>query len=276
MPELPEVETITNALRPHLLNKRISSIIVSDKTLRFPLDMRQLKTVDDCKITNVKRRAKYILIELDNLSMIVIHLGMSGFIRIENRTCKQQNHDHFFLYLKNNTVLIFNDMRRFGSVRIFTIKQADQLPEFFDKLPPEPLSNAFNSKYLSTILKHRSKSIKSILMDNKLITGVGNIYASEALFLANINPDKSGAHLSKNQRNNLTDAIKTVLKESIKSEGTTISDYKKVDGTEGQYYLKLSVYGKEQQQCINKCGCTIKRTKIGNRSTFYCPECQKN
>ncbi len=276
MPELPEVETVTNALRPHLINKSIRTIAASDKKLRFPLDISQCRIPDDCRITDVKRRAKYILIELENLTIFVMHLGMSGNIRIENSKFIRKNHDHFFIHLKNGTSMIFNDPRRFGSIRLFTIDKPNQLPIFLNGLPPEPLSNTFDENYFSTLLKFRTKSIKSILMDSKLVTGVGNIYACEALFRANINPQKSGAKLSKKQRNKLLKAIKKVLIDSIESGGTTISDFRKVDGTEGMYSLKLNVYGREQQPCINECGSTIKRIKMGGRSTYHCPICQKS
>ncbi len=275
MPELPEVETVTNALRPHLINRVILDIATSDKKLRFPLRIRQSQTPAGCRIVNVKRRAKYILIELENLTIFVVHLGMSGNIRMENSIFIRKTHDHFFIHLKNNTSMIFNDSRRFGSVRLFAISKPNQLPVWLAGLPPEPLSSDFDEDYFSTILRSRNKSIKSILMDSKLVTGVGNIYACEALFKANINPEKPGAKLSKKQRNELADAVKIVLRDSIELGGTSISDFRKVDGTEGMYSLKLNVYGRGKKLCINECGSTITRIKMGGRSTYYCPNCQK-
>ena len=275
MPELPEVETITNALRPHLINKNLVSIIPRTEMLRYPLDIGDYPALVESQIKSVRRRAKFIVIELSCSFSILIHLGMTGSIRIENSGGKLIRHDHLILKLDDDKSMIFNDPRKFGSVKVYKIEQSGQFPEILKPLPPEPLDDSFNNDYLLPIVKGRSKAIKSVLMDNKLVTGVGNIYACEALFLAGINPMKSSSKLSKKQCQNLINSIKTVLTDSIKLGGTTISDYKKVDGSEGKYSLKLKVYGKERESCVNKCGSTIKRIKTCGRSTYYCTHCQR-
>ena len=275
MPELPEVETVTRALRPHLVDREIIRTLTGIRKLRNILDIDKREDILGQKISSVRRRAKYILVELENLKVIVIHLGMTGSCRIELSTDPIRSHDHVSWYLNNGMIWRYNDPRRFGLINVRTIDKPGALPEILANLPPEPLSANFTSIYLQQILLRRTKTIKAILIDSNLVAGIGNIYACESLFLAGINPMLAGAKVKTEQIEKLIASIRVVLKEAIKAGGTTISDFKSVDGNEGKFSHKLQVYGKEKKMCLRCREGIIKRIVISGRSTYYCPGCQR-
>ena len=277
MPELPEVETVTQGIRTKLLHEKIKKVIVFRRDLRFRMDERFEKRVICTKIINVSRRAKYILISLDNNLSIIIHLGMSGRIVLENQNKKEKNfkHTHLELFITNKKKLKFVDPRRFGSV---LIHQTDSLNShrLIKNLAPEPLSNEFNKNYLKKAINFRSANIKSIIMNQFLVVGVGNIYASESLYKAQIRPNRRANTLSLNDCDLLVKSIKKVLKRSIKLGGSSINDYTLVDGNLGFFQREFEVYGRDGKLCRKKtCKSRIIRIIIAQRSSFYCSKCQK-
>ncbi len=275
MPELPEVETVANALRPHLVGRRITSAEVFIDKLRNTLDVHERTEIIGAKIRVVGRRAKYILVELDNCHAIVIHLGMSGSCRIESSDAPTTRHDHVILHLDDDMSMRFNDPRRFGLFRIERIASLGTLPSFLQNLPPEPLGPDFTTAYLRNILKGRKRDIKSVLLDAGLIAGVGNIYACESLFLAGINPRVKSGRLSEKRCRLLVESTRGVLKRALQCGGSTIRSFKSVDGSEGKFTRELMAYGKEGKDCPRCPRGTIKRIVMGGRSTYYCPACQR-
>jgi formamidopyrimidine-DNA glycosylase len=272
MPELPEIETITSGLKKHIVNKIIFSVSVYCEKLRYPVDTLFLQRVQNKKIISVLRRGKHVLIILgDNIS-IIIHLGMSGSLQIsDTKSYCFQKHDHFILQLNSNIILCYNDPRRFGYILITT---ADPFKHScFKHYGPEPLSPQFNAIYLQESLLNRKSSIKSIIMNNKIVVGIGNIYACESLFAANVHPKIGANTLTIKQYHRLVQAIKSTLKNAIARGGTTFRDYKDIEGNSGQFTQLLSVYGKNNMPC-RVCHNTIISETISQRNTFYCPVCQ--
>ena len=274
MPELPEVETITRALRLPLMGQKIMKVETYTGQLRIPLDIDQRPEILDSKISRVHRRAKFVLIELDNLYVIVLHLGMSGSCRIEKADSPCIRHDHASFFLDNGLIWRFNDPRKFGLIKVCRIENRNSVPEEFKDFPPEPLSDQFSPTYLYKIVKNRKKPIKSVLMDNKLVVGVGNIYANESLFYSKIHPETPGFKLTRVQVAKLIKSTQDVLIQAIKAGGTTIADFSSVDGTEGKFSLDLAVYGRENEPCLECDKSFIIRKVLAGRSTFYCPVCQ--
>ena len=277
MPELPEVETVTQGIRSKLLNKKIKKIIVFRRDLRFRIDDRFEKRVVCAKIINVSRRAKYILISLDNNLSIIIHLGMSGRIVLEslNKEEKFFKHTHLVFLTSNRKKLKFVDPRRFGSVMLHRTDSLNS-HRLIKNLAPEPLSNEFNKNYLKKAINFRSANIKSIIMNQFIVVGVGNIYASESLYKAQIRPNRRANTLSLNDCDLLVKSIKKVLKRSIKLGGSSINDYTLVDGNLGFFQREFEVYGRGGKFCRKKtCKSRIIRIIIAQRSSFYCSKCQK-
>ena len=258
MPELPEVETVVRELQKSLVGHKFTEIITTRSNIRE--EIPDLSVLEGKKITSVTRRAKYIIIN----NKLVIHLGMSGTIRIRKPEAHKK-HDHVIFSLSNGREMVFNDPRRFGLVTLYNDK-------YFKDLGPEPLEPEFNVKYLKNTLSSRSIAIKLAIMDQKVVVGVGNIYASEALFRSHINPTcpankiKNHAELIKN--------IQNVLSEAIISGGSTLRDYVRSSGDLGYFQHHHAVYGHEGQPC-QVCGSKIKKITQGGRSTFYCEKCQK-
>jgi len=271
MPELPEVETVRRGIEPFIQGRKIRKIIIRNKNLRWPVPASiRLKTKNRL-IKLVDRRAKYILLKLEN-GTIIIHLGMSGVLKIVDARTPLLKHDHLDIVLNDDIRLRYNDPRRFGSV-LWTAK--DPLKhKLLKDLAPEPLSPGFNSNYLSKKLKTRKAPIKNVLMDSKTVVGVGNIYASESLFLSKINPVLPANKLSQEQTKLLVKNIKKVLRASIKAGGTTLKDFAQADGRPGYFAQKLLVYGKQAEPCP-ACKTPIKQIVLGQRATYYCAKCQK-
>ena len=268
MPELPEVETTVRAINK-FENKKLIAVIIHNRNLRWKVDKTIEKKIVNKKITKISRRAKYILIQFEDL-YIMLHLGMSGNLRIQrNNNNHFKKHDHAEFVFKDEKI-IFNDVRRFGSIHL-TKNPFDH--ELIKVLGIEPLSNQFNEDYLYEVCKNSNLEIKKILMDQRKIVGVGNIYASESLFLSRISPERIGKKLSIKDCSNLSNSIKKVLKEAIKMGGTTLKDFYSADGNQGYFKIKLNVYGKDGQLC-NSCNNIITKKIIGQRSTFMCSKCQ--
>ncbi|MBI0005409.1 bifunctional DNA-formamidopyrimidine glycosylase/DNA-(apurinic or apyrimidinic site) lyase [Gilliamella sp. W8126] len=269
MPELPEVETSRRGILPYLKGQTIEQIIVRNPKLRWPID-ETINNTQGQVIVDVKRRAKYLLLQLTD-DWIVIHLGMSGSLRILETNQPPAKHDHVDLVLVNGVRLRYTDPRRFGSwLWTHSIEELPQLKQ----LGPEPLTDDFSANYLFEKANNRKIPIKSWIMDNHIVVGVGNIYASESLFLAKINPNRKVSSLTLVECERLVTAIKLVLTKSIEQGGTTLKDFVQSDGKPGYFVQNLQVYGREGEQCLI-CQSNIKSNRIGQRNTFYCENCQK-
>lgn len=268
MPELPEVETTKNGLEKILTKKKITKVEILNSNLRWIVDEAIRSMINNQTIRSFSRRGKYILFNLDK-GHLMIHLGMSGKINVVDVNEPLKKHDHFLLYF-NNQVMRFNDPRRFGS--IFYLKDLNH--KLLNNLGVEPLEDSFHKNYLFENSRNKTQNVKAFIMDSKIVVGVGNIYACESLHKAGINPKTKTNKISKQRYLNLTENIKKVLTKAIKAGGTTLQDFAKVDGKPGYFSQELSVYGRENENCYN-CNGKIKRIVQNQRSTFYCPKCQK-
>lgn len=275
MPELPEVETICRGLKPNITGLRVKSVKISGKKLRIPIPKLITRELNNKRIANVYRRAKYIMIEFkeDKDLLLVVHLGMSGrFIYHAQPLEKHNKHDHFIIKFDDNTELILNDPRRFGLVTMLRRQEMDDF-KFFQKLGLEPFSDEFDVAALKEILKNRSKNIKNTLMDSSLIVGIGNIYASEILFKTKIHPERAAASITDAEVKKIHKAILTILENAIKAGGSTLRDYTQADGKIGSFQFDFNVYDREGEACT-KCKSKIIRIVQSNRSTFFCAKCQ--
>ncbi len=275
MPELPEVETVKRALAPHLLDRRICDIRTFSPTLRTPLAIAGHSDLIGQVIVDIRRRAKYMIWELQNCHALMFHLGMTGSFRIEAGPFDRQKHDHILIALDNHTTVCFNDPRRFGQAEHHVLPRAGAEPECLSGLAPEPLSDDFDLRWFRKICRDRQRPIKNLIMDNSCVVGVGNIYASEALFRAGIRPTAPAGGLSAARRRRLHASIRAVLADAIEAGGTTIINFQTVDGSEGRFRCHLDVYGKARERCGSCHRGIIRHTVMAGRSTFFCPICQR-
>jgi formamidopyrimidine-DNA glycosylase len=249
----------------------VVDMIVRDRRLRWPIAPNIEAAVRGRRIRAVQRRAKYLIIRFENGSLIV-HLGMSGSLRLVGATTAPKAHEHWDLLLDSGKILRFHDPRRFGSL-FWTQDDAARHP-LLEKLAPEPLTAAFSGAYLFRVTRKRSVAIKQLIMNSQLVVGVGNIYASEALFRAGISPRRAARRITKAEAQRLSRAIKAVLKAAIKIGGTTLRDYVNADGVPGYFRQKLFVYERAGERC-RVCKGTVKQFTQGQRSTYWCPSCQR-
>jgi formamidopyrimidine-DNA glycosylase len=270
MPELPEVETTVRGLARYLEGERIARVAVNRADLRRPFPPNLVQALTGARVTGLGRRAKYGLIETDRDQTMVFHLGMSGRWRIEPDS--PDKHDHLVLETGSGHVLALNDTRRFGSVDLIDTNALDQWPPFA-ALGPEPLGDGLTPRHLAQAFAGRIAPVKPLLLDQRIVAGLGNIYVCEALYRAHIRPDKEAGHISGAAIERLVPAIKAVLTESIEAGGSTIRDYAQPNGELGYFAASWRVYGRESQPC--PCGGTVERFTQGGRSTFWCPKCQK-
>ncbi len=277
MPELPEVETVRRALEPVLCGRVIQHVKVLTATLRSRLDAAELNLgLAGKKILALKRRAKYLFFVLSDNTYLLSHLGMTGYYRIEVSGFTPLAHDRVVLDLDGGESLVYNDIRKFGELKLVGLSAGKSFPDKFDLYAPEPLSSDFSGEYLYAVLSRISAPIKVAIMRQELVVGVGNIYASESLFAAGISPLRPAKSLSKTECSRLVREIKKVLSKSLEAGGTTISDFKRPDGSEGQFVLSLKVYGKTGEKCPRRgCNGTVAKLVQTGRSTFYCSECQR-
>ena len=269
MPELPEVETTRKGLEPLITDRKIISAHIYKKKLRWDIPTHLKKTLKSQKILKISRRAKYLLLHFD-FGQLVMHLGMSGSISVVNSFEPLRKHDHFELKLDNSKSLRFHDPRRFGSI---LWQKPNETLSLLKNLGPEPLSYEFNNDSLFSSSIGKSRNIKSFIMDSNVVVGVGNIYASESLFLAKISPKRQAGKISKKRLIVLTNAIKNILTDAINNGGTTLNDFSNVDGNPGYFSQVLNVYGRENMPCM-RCSGKIKRIIQNQRATFYCSKCQ--
>ncbi len=270
MPELPEVETTRRGIEPYLVNQRINDVIVRDSRLRWPVSVELQDSLRGQIIHSVERRAKYILIRADS-GCVIVHLGMSGSLRVVDSASIPRPHDHIDLVPQSGKALRMHDPRRFGCM-LWT--RDDPLTHtLLLRLGPEPLTDAFNGEYLHDACSGRKIAIKNLIMNSQIVAGVGNIYASEALFLAGIHPQRAASRISYSRLERLAETIKQVLTQALESGGTTLRDFVREDGNPGYFRQKLNVYERTGMAC-SRCGEPIRKRVLGQRSTFYCSGCQ--
>lgn len=268
MPELPEVETTRRGIEPHLLGQRIKRFVVRQPKLRWPVSP-ELEQLTGAKIESVQRRGKYLLLETVH-GTALMHLGMSGSLRICAADLLAEKHDHVDLVLDNGAALRLRDPRRFGAV---LWAACGELHPLLANLGVEPLTDEFTAEYLLECAKRRQVSIKEFIMNSHVVVGVGNIYANEALFMAGINPRRAAGQVMLLELQKLVLAIKTVLTRAIEQGGTTLRDFVRENGQTGHFQIELQVYGRTHQVCP-ACASLIQQIRQGQRSTWYCPHCQ--
>lgn len=269
MPELPEVETSRRGIEPHIRDATIRSVTIRERRLRWPVARDLESKVEGQVIRSVDRRAKYLLIETGPTTLI-LHLGMSGSVFIVDAGSAAGIHDHVDIELSNGKTLRFRDPRRFGSLHESSAPLEHKL---LRDLGPEPLGDEFDGDYLWRRSRGRKVSIKQFIMNANVVVGVGNIYASESLFLAGINPKRAAGRVSRERYDGLASAIKEVLGRAIKAGGTTLRDFYGGDGEAGYFAQQLEVYGRDDEHC-RYCDSEIRSFVQGQRSTYYCPSCQ--
>ena len=271
MPELPEVETTRRGIEPHIKGCSVKKLVVRQAQLRWPIPQELASILPGEKIIGVQRRGKYLLLRTDP-GTLIIHLGMSGSLRVLSKSLTAAKHDHVDLVFKDNRVLRYTDPRRFGC---WLWHAGDpQSHPLLSSLGPEPLEEHFTADYLWQRSRGRSAPIKSFIMDSHVVVGVGNIYANEALFMASINPRRKAMKISRLRYIALVDSIKTILARAIQVGGTTLRDFTNSEGDPGYFKQSLQVYGRGGEAC-RQCGTDLKEVRLGQRSTVYCTVCQK-
>jgi len=271
LPELPEVETTLQGIQPFITNHRVKKIFVRQSSLRWTVPAKLASLLEGLKFERLTRRGKYLLFEND-LGIMLIHLGMSGSLRIVQDGDLPGKHDHVDICFDEGHILRFKDPRRFGCV-LWQDKSQDTHPLLIN-LGPEPLDDDFEGKHLFLASRGRSTSIKSFIMNSKIIVGVGNIYANEALFLARINPKIPAGKISRRRYERLSCSIKRVLEEAIRAGGTTLRDFTGSDGNPGYFRQSLNVYGRGGKEC-KSCQKPLCEIQLAQRSTVYCTRCQR-
>jgi formamidopyrimidine-DNA glycosylase len=271
MPELPEVETTRRGIERGARGRHISEFRIYDHRLRWPVDRTLPQQLAAQQILEVDRRAKYLLLRLTR-GTLILHLGMSGSLRLLPQSAERISHDQFDLLLDSCHTLRFNDPRRFGSLHYTTDDPSGH--KLLRSLAPEPFDESFNTDYLFRITRRRSAAIKQVLMNGRLVTGVGNIYASEALFRARISPKKAARKLTRAECARLVRAVRATLKAAIRAGGTTLRDFVGTDGNPGYFRQKLYAYERDGKACRG-CATLIRKITQGQRSTYYCASCQR-
>ena len=285
MPELPEIEIVKQSLDKNIKFQKIKKVVVRNRSLRFKIPKNFEIVLKNKIINKISRKSKYLILHLKDI-YCVIHLGMSGTIHLISRKNFNKNtntsfysspnlplkHSHIEFFLRKYQ-LIYNDPRRFG---FFKILKKESLSDFFNNVGPEPLNNKFNVNYIYNYFINKKKNIKSFLLDKKFVSGIGNIYASEILFCCKINPLKKAKSLTKLDIKKIRYFSKLILNQAIKKGGSSIRDFKNVEGRSGSYQNEFKVYQRENLKCLNKnCSGKIKKKFISKRSTFFCNRCQK-
>ena len=270
MPELPEVETSRRGISPWLLGRRIESVVVRDRRLRWPVPDNIEHALTGQTINDVRRRGKYLLFETGN-GTAMLHLGMSGSVRIIEHDEPPAKHDHIDIRIDSGKALRFRDPRRFGSF-LWTTDPA--MHPLLRDLGPEPLGNEFDGEYLWKTARNRRLAVKQFIMNASVVVGVGNIYASESLFLSGIHPKRRADRISQQRMSGLAEAIRNVLQRAIAAGGTTLRDFHGGDGEPGYFQQELEVYGRGNDPC-RICNAPLRIAVIGQRTTFYCKNCQR-
>lgn len=270
MPELPEVETTGRGIAPHVLHRRVEAVQLRAPALRWPIPAEIRDELPGQRIASVQRRAKYLLVGAET-GHAIVHLGMSGMLRVLPGGTPAGKHDHVDLLLDSGRVLRMTDPRRFGAL---LWQRAGSLHPLLAELGPEPLSDDFDGDHLWRLAQGRKAPVKTFIMDQAVVVGVGNIYAAEALFRAGIHPLRAAGRVSRERYAALADPIKVILAHAIERGGTTLRDFLNPDGAPGYFEQELFVYGRENEAC-RVCGGVIRSLRLGNRASCYCPRCQR-
>lgn len=272
MPELPEVETVRRGITPFVEGRRIRRVIVRESRMRWPVPALLNEQVQGRTIAGTSRRGKYLLLHLDNGDRLLIHLGMSGRLFVLDHGHPLVKHDHVDIELDDGKLLRFHDPRRFGAVLLWL---HDEPPHpLLIGMGPEPFSDEFDGAYLHRLSRGRSAAVKTFVMDGRIVVGAGNIYSAESLFRAGIRPTRAAGDVSRPRYDVLAQKIRDVLNEAIAQGGTTLKDFAGADGASGYFQQDLFVYGRDTLPC-RTCATPIKRRVIGQRSSFFCPSCQR-
>lgn len=283
MPELPEVETVRRGLLPVMEGQVIAQASVNRDGLRWPFPRDMAGRLTGARVNGLRRRSKYILADLSTDETLLIHLGMSGRMLVSGQMLGEfhhdhpapQKHDHVVLDMDGGVRVTFNDARRFGAMDLMATATADQHP-LLASLGPEPLGNAFDESYLITRLKGRNTPIKSALLDQHVVAGLGNIYVCETLYRARVSPQTKAGDLAPKQVAALVPIIRAVLLEAIEAGGSSLRDFRQADGELGYFQHRFQVYDREGQPCVTPgCGAVVERIVQSGRSSFYCPACQR-
>jgi formamidopyrimidine-DNA glycosylase len=275
MPELPEVETVRRGLLPALEGRRITRVVTRRPDLRVAFPPRFAERLTGQRVVSLSRRAKYILAHLDGGEILLVHLGMSGRISIGASGNGEGKHDHVVIETEDGAKIVYTDHRRFGLMTLLSAGEANEHP-LLHGLGPEPLSAEFDRSYLSKVLKGKRTPIKSALLDQRIVAGLGNIYVCEALFRAGISPKKLASAVKGPPLSRLVTAIQQVLKDAIAAGGSTLRDYARTDGELGYFQHTFQVYDRKGEKCLRRgCGGRIRRLVQSGRSTFFCPRCQR-
>ena len=289
MPELPEVEVVKRSLEKKILNSIIKKVQINDHKLRYKLDKQIGEKLAGKKIKKIKRRSKFLIFEIDKTYLMLVHLGMTGkfFFVDQNKEKfktsfyyfldyqKDQKYNRVIFFLNKNRRLIYNDVRKFGFIKLYTLNNKKKISHL-KKLGPEPFEKKWNFQYFKDYIVNSKRNIKNILMDQKFVSGLGNIYVNEILFLSGVRPSRDANKIKNFEIKKLIKNSKKILKQSIKLGGSTIKDFSSENGKKGVFQQYLNVYGRENQGCSNvDCNLRIIRTVISNRATFFCKKCQK-
>ena len=271
MPELPEVETVRRGLAPHLLGQRIDTIVVREPRLRWPIPESLSRRASGHSVVSLMRRGKYLIAALDSGDRLILHLGMSGRLLVVDLDTPVEKHDHVDFELASGTLIRFRDPRRFGALLLWP--SGEETHPLLEGMGPEPFDAEFNGAYLFRRSRGRRVSIKSFIMNGRIVVGAGNIYATESLFRAGIRPRRAASRLSRAECDRLVSMVRKILEEAIDLGGTTLRDFAGAHGEAGYFQQELLVYGREGEGCA-VCGTLIKRVLVNQRSSFYCPHCQ--
>ena len=289
MPELPEVEVVKRSLTSKIQKLVVEKITVKDEKLRYRINKKKLKILLGLKIIKILRRSKFLLFVFEKNTVMLVHLGMTGkFFFINDKAIKlktsfyynideskDNKHNRLIFSLSKKQKLIYNDVRKFGFIKILDKRQL-QYNLHLKNLGPEPLGNSFDFKYFKNYLINRNRTIKDILMDQKFVSGLGNIYVNEVLFLSKVKPTKKTYLIKNNEIHKIIKNTKKTLKKAISLGGSSLRDFSSSDGKKGKFQQYFYVYGRKGDNCLNRnCNKKIIKTIVGNRATFYCPKCQK-
>ncbi len=283
MPELPEVETVRRGLQPAMEGAVIARADINRPDLRWPFPENMAARLTGATVSTLRRRSKYILADLSTGETLLIHLGMSGRMLVSGDPLGQfahnhpapEKHDHVVLHMNNGARVTFNDPRRFGAMDLLDTATASDHP-LLAKIGPEPLGNGFNEDYFVDQLKNKKSPIKSVLLDQRIVAGLGNIYVCEALYRAKISPERRAGEISEPRIRSLVPIIREVLSDAIKAGGSSLKDFRQADGELGYFQHSFDVYGRESDPCRTpECRSVITRITQSGRSSFFCPQCQR-
>ena len=287
MPELPEVEVVKKSLENKLKNLTIKSVNITNNKLRYKIDSKLFSKIKSRKIISIQRRSKYLLINLTKNSTILAHLGMTGKFFIIDNSKKHKTsfyyslkkndtkHDHITFFFNKKIKLVYNDVRKFGFIKIFNSINVFKCSHLAS-LGPEPLSSKFNLRYFNKYIFNKKIKIKDLIMDQRFVAGLGNIYCNEVLYLCKINPARTVEKIQKKEIKKIVKFIKKILKQAINLGGASIKNFSSTEGQEGNFQQEFNVYGREKTSCNrSKCSGIIKKVYTSNRSSFFCPKCQK-